>query len=596
MQTFAFSAAESIAPIKPTGNTSAGNSRSSASDENSFASHLATQSARQSSAKKAATTSTSDRTGNNEKTAATVQGEKHTNEKVSSDTANVERDQNPSSSNQEDQTTSNTVTPDLNSNTDATSVNDENDDIAGDGFQEALSSEIISTYMTDSEARIISQVLEQTVGKHDSPINATPNTITIPATQNPITISETTNTAVDNTITQVDTNGNVKTNSTAAALLFETPGTSQYHFSRPAAAGTGEQVTLTTTQLQQIIDSMATPTATTATTATAASQPLQASQETAGQQVVVEQWSATFANTQQTAQNKGMQQQTNGLLNNSPQLSTQTAEGQVITVYQSTITEEVAAKTMASGQPLTTDPSGQRQDATSNYIHSNLPNNSVKAVLNEQEQQLADDTGQQNNPEKGFTGEQLHKTETLFRSDNTFTPLNFDSQSPSTSSTSQASATTTTMMRLPSGATVPESSVMDQVVHYFNNNRKLESGSVTLSLHPRELGELRMEIKVDQDNIRAHITTQTPQAQEALDRHLPKLREALEQQGLFLNEIEISIAASNDYDGSHFQQNEERHQLGKNYRSTASQDTFSLNEEGEDSSDLSEDHTLRVTA
>ncbi len=46
-----------------------------------------------------------------------------------------------------------------------------------------------------------------------------------------------------------------------------------------------------------------------------------------------------------------------------------------------------------------------------------------------------------------------------------------------------------------------------------------------------------MEIKVEQDNIKAHIIAQNPQAQEMIDRHPPRLREALELQGLNLQQI-----------------------------------------------------------
>lgn len=101
---------------------------------------------------------------------------------------------------------------------------------------------------------------------------------------------------------------------------------------------------------------------------------------------------------------------------------------------------------------------------------------------------------------------------------------------------------------------------MDQVINQLANGRKLETGTVTLKLHPQELGELRMEIRVEQDNIKAHITTQNPQAQEMLDRHLPRLRESLEQQGLRLDQIEITVADKSNDDRQLFQNNPGQHQ------------------------------------
>lgn len=101
---------------------------------------------------------------------------------------------------------------------------------------------------------------------------------------------------------------------------------------------------------------------------------------------------------------------------------------------------------------------------------------------------------------------------------------------------------TTALFRLPSGIQVPDTTVVNQIIAHFTAGRRLETSTVHLRLYPRELGELRMEIKVEQDNIKAHFVAQNPQAREMIDRHLPRLREALEQQGLHLQQVEIAVA------------------------------------------------------
>ena len=113
-------------------------------------------------------------------------------------------------------------------------------------------------------------------------------------------------------------------------------------------------------------------------------------------------------------------------------------------------------------------------------------------------------------------------------------------------------------LRLPSGLIVPDTTVMDQLLARFALQRRLESGSVHLRLNPRELGELHLEIKVEQDNIKAHIIAQNPQAQEMIDRHLPRLREALEQQGLNLQQVEVTLAANDHTDSQRFQEHARR--------------------------------------
>ncbi|PIE58460.1 MAG: hypothetical protein CSA33_03295 [Desulfobulbus propionicus] len=352
-----------------------------------------------------------------------------------------------------------------------------------------------------------------------------------------------------------------------------------------------QQPTLTATQLQQVLSNAK------FFSGAATSAPQDSQTDEAFRQDSMMQWSATFsdlapqhARAAKVLHLAGFKSNIgsngndliNGQISPTPGMVTQTEEGQVITVYQSSVVEEVATQHIGSGPLPTTDPSGRYHDTTSKYIHSNLPNEPTKTVLADSEGQLANDTANQKETGKPATGEPLTKADSPFSDNTPYTLLSFESSAASSFASTRVPVDTAAMMRLPSGATVPENAAMDQVIHFFTTNRHLESGSVTLSLHPRELGALRMEIKVDQDTIRAHIVTQTPQAQEALDKHLPRLREALEQQGLFLHEVEITIAANSQYDGSHFQHNEGRHQLGKEYRSPSRQAVFSLHEEEEE--------------
>ncbi len=106
----------------------------------------------------------------------------------------------------------------------------------------------------------------------------------------------------------------------------------------------------------------------------------------------------------------------------------------------------------------------------------------------------------------------------------------------------------TSFLRLPSGTEVQHKSIIDQIINRFTVNRSMDPGTIILKMHPAELGELRMEIRVDQENIRAYITTQNPQVQEIIDRYMSKLRDALEEQGFNLEHLEVTVDDHSDND------------------------------------------------
>jgi flagellar hook-length control protein FliK len=102
------------------------------------------------------------------------------------------------------------------------------------------------------------------------------------------------------------------------------------------------------------------------------------------------------------------------------------------------------------------------------------------------------------------------------------------------------------MMQLPSGQQLAESQLVDQVVTHLAGSSDGESGRMRLRLHPAELGSVRLDLIVDGDRLRAHLQAQTQQVQEVLDRYLPQLREALQQQGLKVDEFRVDVQGDRD--------------------------------------------------
>ncbi|MDY6848823.1 MAG: flagellar hook-length control protein FliK, partial [Thermodesulfobacteriota bacterium] len=97
------------------------------------------------------------------------------------------------------------------------------------------------------------------------------------------------------------------------------------------------------------------------------------------------------------------------------------------------------------------------------------------------------------------------------------------------------------MFQTPSGQPMPENQLLDQVARSINLQASGDRSQMTLRLHPEELGELRLELVMEKGGIKAHIQAQTAQVQEVLERHMPRLREAFAQQGLQLDDVEVSL-------------------------------------------------------
>jgi flagellar hook-length control protein FliK len=99
------------------------------------------------------------------------------------------------------------------------------------------------------------------------------------------------------------------------------------------------------------------------------------------------------------------------------------------------------------------------------------------------------------------------------------------------------------VLKQPLGRTVTESQILDQVIGRMAVDRNHEASRMSIKLQPEELGRIEIDLTVEQGRIKAQIVAQSQQVQEVLERHLPRLREALEQQGLKLDQLQVSVDA-----------------------------------------------------
>ena len=249
--------------------------------------------------------------------------------------------------------------------------------------------------------------------------------------------------------------------------------------------------------------------------------------------------------------------------NDSPFL-VQNKYGQIITIEQSKDAVLTSSATVAATGNQLLHKESTNLDFNSRFIHSQLPNGSsdkvgatTASMTSNNEQSQSDLLSGNNQNFKNIPAfEQPGSLQDSNAQPSNASYLSVASQANTSQTTTTPlfmSATEGTMYQLGSGNLVPDTTVMDQMIAQFSTNKRLETGSVNLKLHPQELGELRMEIKVENDNVKAHIITQSPHAQEMIDRHMPKLREAMAQQGLHLDQVEITVADNDNAAGERFQ-------------------------------------------
>lgn len=109
-------------------------------------------------------------------------------------------------------------------------------------------------------------------------------------------------------------------------------------------------------------------------------------------------------------------------------------------------------------------------------------------------------------------------------------------------------------LRLPTGQLVPEGRILDQVVGRMTLSPEVQGGRMTLKLHPRELGEVQIDLVVEKSRVKAQLIAQNQQVQEVLEKHLPRLRSALEAQGLKLDALQVSVDSAGDGERGFFQE------------------------------------------
>lgn len=189
---------------------------------------------------------------------------------------------------------------------------------------------------------------------------------------------------------------------------------------------------------------------------------------------------------------------------------------------------------------------GPHQDIGQQYIHAKLAD--AKGGTSDDAQQGTDQQGkneQQLNPSQASTGSMLEGKPA---------EAGFVQQLSLSTPLSQGNSVEGKMAP---GAPllVPEREMVDNLVQRFSINPRLQTSKITMQLHPIELGSIKIDLLIKNDSISANIVAQSQQVRETLEKHMPRLRTALQDQGFTIDSFEISLEGDGGQQTELFQGN-----------------------------------------
>jgi flagellar hook-length control protein FliK len=113
------------------------------------------------------------------------------------------------------------------------------------------------------------------------------------------------------------------------------------------------------------------------------------------------------------------------------------------------------------------------------------------------------------------------------------------------------------VVSLKNGATMPSARVVDQTIQHLNLHARGDSSVVTVKLHPEELGELNIRMVMEGDQLKLQIQAQNQQVREILEQNFPRLRTAMEDQGVTVEDFQVSLGDSRAEDQAGAQNNDD---------------------------------------
>ena len=92
-------------------------------------------------------------------------------------------------------------------------------------------------------------------------------------------------------------------------------------------------------------------------------------------------------------------------------------------------------------------------------------------------------------------------------------------------------------------------SVLHQVVKELATNIQSKRHEALMTLDPPELGNLKISLSVDGDQVQVHILAETRESRELLEKHLPELKQALQIQQLNIVNVRVESGRLSEFTG-----------------------------------------------
>lgn len=208
----------------------------------------------------------------------------------------------------------------------------------------------------------------------------------------------------------------------------------------------------------------------------------------------------------------------------------------------------IQARQVGFTVPTTDDTTISTQKAVKlEGAHQGISEQYLNAKLGESKNNTSENLQQNNSQQKG--AEQQLSTESQASTNGTPGATLTDAKGAESSFGQQlglnsSTSTPTTSVEgkmAPGELPVPEKELVNTLIQRFNVNPRLQTSKLTMQLHPAELGALKIDILVKDDSIKANIVAQSQQVLETLEKHMPRLRTVLQEQGFTVDSFEISM-------------------------------------------------------
>jgi len=223
------------------------------------------------------------------------------------------------------------------------------------------------------------------------------------------------------------------------------------------------------------------------------------------------------------------------------------------------------------------------RDSIRDNVGERLFNAKSGAIAKNTENNANNQTLQQNSnsPDNGSLQQQTVNTAQNNSAVSTDQPAvngTFGSQFHDTASTQTTETVKMGASPSPQSNFVRDQEIINQIVERFSVQSRLQTSRLSLQLNPAELGELKIDLFVKGDILKANIYAQTHQASEIIDKNLPRLREILQNQGISVDDLIVSFKSDtiDDFTSQHGQLFQDQTQLFKDQPKTQTTSNFEI--------------------